>query len=134
MARQGFKNIQIQSKEDLYNTFDDSFSQSGANSKAEFLRILLDNYLNDEESNTPELRKIEEVLSSAKEDLSIATEEREKLADRLKLYETEGMKEILNKHKGEKLTFTNSIGQKMTIEINDLPDVALAIFNSVKIN
>lgn len=124
--RHGFKNIQIQAKQDLFESFEDTFNQSGTNSKAEFLRMLLDNYLEPEVSNTAALRELEESLNFANED-------KEKLSARLKLYETEGLKEILNKHKGEKLVFNNSAGQKMTIEINDLPDVFSAIFNSVKI-
>jgi hypothetical protein len=125
--RQGFKNIQIQSKQDFYELFEDTFEQSGANSKAEFLKMLIDIYLNPEEPNTKDLRNLEERLS-------LADEEKEKLSVRLGLYETEGLKAILNKHKGEKLIFRNSMNQKMTIEINDLPDVFSAIFNSVKIN
>ena len=125
--RQGFKNIQIQAKQDFFDLFEDTFEQSGANSKAEFARILIDNYLEPVDNQTPALRKIEESLR-------IASEEKEMLLARLGLYETEGMKDILKKHKGEKITFKNSRDQKMTIEINDLPDVFSAIFNIVKIN
>ena len=125
--RQGFKNIQIQAKQDFYELFEDTFEQSGANSKAEFTKMLIENYLNPEESNSKDLGKLEE-------NLNLSNQEKEKLAVRLSLYETEGLKDILNKHKGEKLIFRNSMGQKLTIEINDLPDVFSAIFNSVKIN
>lgn len=125
--RHGFKNIQIQSKPELYETFEDLFTQSGANSKAEFLSWMIDKYLLPEESSSPSLKKIEESLINA-------IKEKDELIARLELYETEGMKEILNRHKGEKLTFKNSGGQKMTIEINDLPDVFSAIYNSVKIS
>jgi hypothetical protein len=131
--RAGFKNIQIQAKSELYDLFDDTMAQSGANSKAEFLRILVDNYLNPEETNTPDLRKAEENLRVSEESLRIAIEEQNNLAARLTLYETEEMKAILSKHKGKTLVFTNSGGQKMTIEILDLPDVFSAIFHSVKI-
>lgn len=131
--RAGFKNIQIQAKPEMYELFEDTYAQSGANSKSEFQRILLDNYLNPEETNTPDLRKAKESLRISEESLRIANEEKNNLASRLALYETEGMKAILSKHKGEKLVFTNSGGQKMTIEINDCPDIFSAIFNSVKI-
>ena len=124
--RQGFKNIQIQAKQDFYELFEDTFEQSGANSKAEFTKMLIENYLNPEESNSKDLGKLEESLN-------LANQEKEKLSARLGLYETEGLKNILNKHKGEKLIFRNSTGQKMTIEINSLPEVFSAIFNSVKI-
>lgn len=124
--RAGFKNIQIQAKPDLYELFEDTFQQSGANSKAEFQRILLDNYLSPEESNTPALKK-------AEENLILANEEIDMLMDRMALYETEDLKAILNKHKGEKLKFQNSSGKTVNIEINDLPDVFSAILNSVKI-
>ena len=124
--RQGFKNIQIQAKQDFYELFEDTFEQSGANSKAEFTKMLVENYLNPEESNSKDLLKLEESLN-------LANQEKEKLSARLGLYETEGLKNILNKHKGEKLIFRNSTGQKMTIEINSLPEVFSAIFNSVKI-
>jgi len=131
--RAGFRNIQIQAKPEMYELFEDTYLQSGANSKAEFQRILLDNYLNPEDSNTSELRKAEESLKTIEENLRIANEEKVKLMSRLGLYETEEMKTVLKKHKGEKLVFKNSNGAKMTIEINDLPDVFSAIFNSVKI-
>ena len=131
--RAGFRNIQIQAKSELFDLFEDTYPQSGANSKAEYLRILIDNYLNPEDSNTPDLRKAEENLKISEESLKIANEEKNNLASRLSLYETEGLKSIFNKHKGETLTFTNSGGKKMTIEINDLPDVFSAIFNTVKI-
>lgn len=131
--RKGFFNIQIQSKQELFDLFEDTLAQSGANSKAEFLRSLIDSYLNPEESNTSELRKLEESLKTLEENLRAANEEKDKLVSRLELYETEEMKAVLKKHKGEKLVFKNSNGEKMTIEINDLPDVFSAIFNSVKI-
>lgn len=124
--RQGFRNLQIQMKQNLFDSFEDTFTQSGANTKAEFLSWLIDKYLAPEESNAPDTRELEESLR-------IATEETEKLSARLGLYETEEMIQILNDHKGEKLTFNNSKGQKMTIEIRDLPDVFSAIFNAVKI-
>jgi hypothetical protein len=124
--RPGFKNIQIQAKPNLYELFEDTFNQSGANSKAEFQRILLDNYLYQEESNSSVLKKAEESLINSEEEIN-------KLTARLALYETEDLKAVLNKHKGETLVFKNSSGTKMTIEINDLPDVFSAIFNSVKI-
>lgn len=124
--RQGFKNIQIQAKQDFYELFEDTFEQSGANSKAEFTKMLVENYLNPEESNTKDLVKLEESLN-------LANQEKEKLLNRLALYEIDEMKEILKKHKGEKLSFKNSKGIKMNIEVNDLPDVFSAIFNTVKI-
>lgn len=131
--RSGFKNIQIQCKQDFYDLFEDTFQQSGANSKAEFAKTLIENYLNPEEFNTPELRKAIESATKANENIDLLTKEINKLESRLALYETEELKEVLSNHKGEKSVFKNSKGQSTTIEINDLPDVFSAIFNSVKI-
>jgi len=138
--RQGFKNIQIQSKQELYDLFEDTLAQSGANSKAEFLRTLIDSYLNPEESNSADLKKSEESLRKSEEDLraseenlKIANEDKQKLLARLGLYETDELKAILKKHQGERLVLNNYQGKRVSIEINDLPDVFLAIFNSVKI-
>ncbi len=125
--RTGFKNIQIQAKPELFDLYEDTYSQSGTNSKGEFQRMLLENYLNPEDSNLSGLKQAQENLKNLEEEKKI-------LSFRLALYETDGMKEILEKHKGEKLVFKNVTGKKMTIEINDLPDVFSAIFNSVKIN
>ena len=69
--RQGFKNIQIQAKQDFFDLFEDTFEQSGANSKAEFARILIDNYLEPVDTQTPALRKIEESLKVSNEEKEI---------------------------------------------------------------
>lgn len=131
--RPGSKNIQIQCRQDFYELFEDTFQQSGANSKAEFARTLIDSYLNPEESNSADLRKSEEALRTSEENLKIANEDKQKLLTRLGLYETEEMKAILKKHQGEKLVLNNYQGKRVSIEINDLPDVFFVIFNSVKI-
>lgn len=57
LLKKGFKNIQIVAKEDFYTEFEDVYQQSGANSKGEFLRILLENYLNPDFENA--VKKIE---------------------------------------------------------------------------
>lgn len=131
--RPGFHNIQIQSKLDLYELFEDTFQQSGTNSKAEFLKILIDNYLEPDQSSTPSQKTLDEENKKLKESLKAAGETEERLLSRLSLYETDKMKSILEKHKGEKLRFNNYEGQRVTIEISDLPDVFTAIINSVKI-
>ncbi|MFA6923109.1 MAG: hypothetical protein WC223_02545 [Bacteroidales bacterium] len=46
MIRKNFKNIQIMAKVELWEHFNDIFMQSEANSKGEFLSMLLENYLN----------------------------------------------------------------------------------------
>jgi len=48
MIKNGFSNIQIVAKNEMKIEFEDIFQQSGANSKGEFIRILLDNYLQPE--------------------------------------------------------------------------------------
>ena len=138
--RPGSKNIQIQCKQDFYELFEDTFQQSGANSKAEFARTLIDNYLNPEENAdkaTKEKEKLAKEFSlfeaEALNDLKSIEKEKEELSNRLALYETDEMKAILKKHKGEKLVLNNYQGKRVSIEINDLPDVFFAIFNSVKI-
>lgn len=131
--RPGFKNIQIQCKQDFYELFEGIFQESGANSRAEFARMLLDNYMEPEQANTPALKTLESEIQGLKDSLKIAAETEKGLLSRLSLYETDKMKSILEKHKGEKLRFNNYEGQRVTIEISDLPDVFTAIINSVKI-
>jgi predicted DNA-binding protein YlxM (UPF0122 family) len=131
--RPGFKNIQIQAKQDLYDLFEETFRASGANTKAEFLNWLLEGYLNPEESSSKD-SKVQKDLEAVNDNLNKVNSEIETLKNRLALYETNQLKKIFDEHKGEKLSFTNAHGKKMVIEINDLPDVFSAIFNSVKID
>ena len=44
--KKDFKNIQVQARPDLFELFQDTFDQSGSNSKGEFLGMLLECYLN----------------------------------------------------------------------------------------
>lgn len=143
--RAGFKNIQIQSKLDLFEQFEDAYEQSGANSKAEFLRIILDNFLNPEDVDNTSRKKIGAELKQleadhaieigkVRDELKSKSEEVESLKTRLSLYETDKMKTILANHKGEQLRFTNSEGEKINVVIADLPDVFTAILNSVEIS
>ena len=140
MARRNFKNIQIQSKQELAELFEDTYQQSGTNSKAEFLNILLDNYLNPEQEDGPSdmnliLAKEE---SEHKADTLTAentslTKENKSLKTRLSVYENDILKRLLKKHMGKKLHFLNTNGEMVDIEVSDLPDVYNAVINSIKI-
>jgi len=57
MITKGFVNIQASVKEDFKAQFEDVFNSSGANSKGEFLRILLENYLSPDFESA--LKKVE---------------------------------------------------------------------------
>lgn len=141
MARRtGFKNIQIQGKAELSDLFDETYEQSGANSKAEFLNILLDEYLNPQVENkntskelvfkNEELEKsnqaFEQELAAVNEELSVANA-------RLALYENDILKQLLDKHQGKTLKFRNPQGEPVHITVNDLPDVFKAVINSIQV-
>lgn len=135
--RTGFKNIQIQGKSELAELFEDSYEQSGTNSKAEFLNVLLETYLNpvDQESGKvknllTEKEEIEKQSVSLENGLTEAQSQIQTLKARLEKYETEFLKKLLEKHKGKTLKFRNPKGERVQITINDLPDVNQAIINS----
>lgn len=109
--RPGFKNIQIQAKQDLYDLFEETLRASGANTKAEFLNWLLEGYLNPDESNSKD-SKVQKDLEIVNENLKQVNSEKETLKNRLALYETDQLKNIFEEHKGEKLSFTNANGKK----------------------
>lgn len=138
--RAGFKNIQIQAKTDLADTFEDVYEQSGTNSKAEFLGTLIDNYLNPDTTISNKAATIEKQKNELSGQLqSIETENSElstenaTLKERMKHYENDILNKLFLKHKGKKLKFRNPLGKSVSIEINDLKDVYTAVINSIEI-
>ena len=138
--RAGFKNIQIQSKIELAEQFEDAFQQSGANSKAEFLGILLDEWLNPDVTSSKkateainEKNELFEKLQSAN-DLNNENEEKiALLTESLNHYENETLMSLLAKHQGKKLRFTSPVGKEIELVINDVKDVYTAVINSIKV-
>lgn len=139
--RNNFKNIQIQGKIELAELFEDTYQQSGANSKGEFLSTLLDEYLNPEEIASKKVEEIEKEkneLSGELQDISREKEEVEAentvLQERLKHYENEFLTKVFTKNKGKKLQFKSTMtGKKMEIEINDPKDAFTAIIHSIQV-
>jgi len=131
--RVGFKNIQIQSKKPLADLFEDTYQQSGANSKGEFLHILLNDYLNPDVTFSQKAADAETQLSAVSEEKSELLEENEKLKNLLKHYENDILLKVFVKHKGEKLNFRNPAGKKVQIEINEPKDAYTAIINSIEV-
>lgn len=138
--RPGFKNIQIQSKLELFELFEDTYQQSGANSKAEFLGILLEDYLHPESVASSKIGEIEAECNTLSESLKESKTKIEELEakinikeERLSHYENDDLKKLLKKHYGKKLSFKNIKGKKMEIVINDLRNVYTAIMNSIQI-
>jgi|GEM_PF-6455900 hypothetical protein len=142
MTRKNFKNIQIQGKIELAELFEDTYEQSGANSKGEFLNILLDTYLNpnqktEDTGNVKQLLSEKENLEAQKENLdkemNEAQAENQQLKVRLGLYENDILKKLLKKHKGKTLHFRNPEGDLVNVDVFDLPDVYKALINSIEV-
>lgn len=138
--RTGFKNIQVQGKIELAELFEDTYEQSGANSKAEFLGILIDEYLNPKQQNKDNLtslvaekEEIERSVSELKADLDNLNQEKDELKGRLAIYENDLLKKLLKKHAGKTLKFRNPQGERIHLTISDLPDVYQAVINSIQI-
>jgi len=142
MSRKNFKNIQIQGKIELAELFEDTYEQSGANSKAEFLNILLDTYLNPNSKNEnpgkvkellSEKENLEGEKSNLDQELTQSQEENQQLKARLELYENDILKKLLKKHKGKTLHFRNPAGELVNVDVSDLPDVYKALINSIEV-
>ncbi len=97
--RNNFKNIQIQGKNELAELFDDTYEQSGANSKGEFLSILLDEYLNPEEKTSKKVNEIEKEKDDLSEELNLISQEKADLSEELETISLE--KTELEKEKNE---------------------------------
>ncbi|MGQ8335654.1 hypothetical protein ACUNWD_03830 [Sunxiuqinia sp. A32] len=138
---EGWKNIQIRAKHELMELFDDSYQQSGSNSKSEFLNILLENYLNPDEAGSKRAAEIEKEKNELSKQLQTTTEEREKfesentvLTERLKHYENEFLTKAFTKNKGQTLKFRSTMtGKRIEVTINDLKDTFTAIIHSIQI-
>lgn len=152
--RPGFRNIQIQGKIELADLFEDTFQQSGCNSKGEFLNVLLDDFLNPEEAISKkaedvekeknqieytnnlleeEKHQIENQLDTALSDNIEKDETIEMLQEKIDHYENDMLHSLLNKHKGKRLKFKSTKGEKVEIQINSIEDVYTAIINSIKV-
>ncbi|HBL75114.1 MAG: hypothetical protein A2W90_15230 [Bacteroidetes bacterium GWF2_42_66] len=138
--RIGFKNIQIQAKSDLAALFEDTYEQSGTNSKAEFIGVLVDNYLNPDSTISLKAATIErqkdelsgklQTIENENNDLS---SENALLKERIKHYENDILTKLFLKHKGKKLKFRNPVGKLVNIEVNDIKDAYTAVINSIEI-
>ncbi len=135
MIKKDFKNIQVQARPDLFTLFQDTFEQSGSNSKGEFLGMLLECYLNPDHEGA--IKKIE-----ANFEIQKATLEREKqnLVDQVNNRDVFSPKiismlqPVLDKNRGNMARFTNKkTGETEEIEVNTLEDVLTVILKSIKI-
>lgn len=139
--RPGFKNIQIQAKHELAELFDDTFSQSEASSKSEFLRILIDSYLNPEDSSSRKIDEVEKEKNELSGQLQTISKENEgleaentTLKERIKHYENEYLTKVFTKNKGKELKFRSSMTNKrIQVVINDPKDAYTAIIHSINI-
>lgn len=137
--RPGFKNIQIQARHELSELFDDTFNQSGANNKPEFLRILVDNYLNPDTSISKKAEDIEKEKNELSGELQSINQEKDEieaentvLKERIKHYENEFLTKVFTKNKGQELKFRSSMTNKwMQVVVNDLKDAYTAIIHSI---
>ncbi len=136
----GFKNIQIQGKIELADLFEDTFRQSGANSKGEFLGNLLEDYLNPDLSMSKKASEKEAENKELSEKLSLLVEsnddkdsEIQELHGRLTHYENDILQSLFIKHKGKRLKFRAISGKMISIEVNNIKDVYTAVINSIKV-
>lgn len=136
--RPGFKNIQIQAKQDLAELFEDTFNQSDANNKPEFLRMLVDNYLDPDASISAIAENVEKEKNELSGQLQTVSKENEELEnentvlkERIKHYENDILTKAFTKNKGKKLKFRSTSGKKIELEIKDLKDAYTAIIHSI---
>ncbi len=136
MIKKEFKNIQVQSRPELFALFEDTFQQSGANSKSEFLGMILENYLNPDHENA--VRKIQSDFSREKEQFE---NERKSLIDQVNNRKpfseeiTALLTPVLNKYQGKKATFLSKLtNEDEEITVNTLEDVLKTILQTIKID
>lgn len=136
MMKKDFKNIQVQARPDLFDSFQDTFEQSGANSKGEFLGMLLECYLNPDHESV--VKKLE--LNFEKERAAFE-KEKQALIDQVNARSmftpeiTAMLQPVLDNNKGQTARFTNrKTGETEEIEVNTLEDILIVILKSVSIN
>jgi hypothetical protein len=135
MIKKEFKNIQVQARPDLFTLFEDTFQQSGANSKGEFLGALLENYLNPDHESA--VRKVQTDFGKEKE--SWENEKRslvEQVGSRKQFSEeiTAFLTPVLDKYKGQKATFRSQLTKEVEeITVNTLEDALKVILQCTKI-
>lgn len=104
MARPNFKTLSIAVSNEFMEHFNDMFQQSGSNSKGEFLRTLLENWLNPDYEGA--VKKVEAVknneINEVKTELHSLCEINEDLEQKVSFYEAT-LKPLLDRVKGKKL-------------------------------
>jgi hypothetical protein len=145
MVKKDFKNIQVQARPELFTMFEDTFQQSGANSKGEFLGMLLENYLNPDYDNAlkkaqTDFNKEREALENEKKSLTTQLANRQQFSPRI----SELLGPVLKKFQKQKAYFKtpemsdNEEGKGKgpvteEVEINTLEDALYVVLKSIKI-
>lgn len=136
MIKKDFKNIQVQARPDLFALFQDTFEQSGSNSKGEFLGMLLESYLNPDHESA--VKKIESNFAKEK---AAFEKEKQSLTEQVNSRAMfspeiiEMLQPVLDKNKGQIAKFPNPKTKEMEeIEVNTLEDALTVILKSIKIN
>lgn len=136
MIKKEFKNIQVQARPELFTLFEDTFQQSGANSKGEFLGILLESYLNPDHESV--VKKVQNDFGKEKE--SWENEKKslvEQVGSRKQFSEevTAFLAPILDKYKGQKAIFRSQLTKEVEeITINTPEDALKTILQCTKID
>ncbi len=105
----GFSNIQISAKVDFKKHFEEIYQESEANSKGEFLSILLDNYLNPDYEKA--VKRVENEKNKELMNLqTCSTEKTDKLEQELN-----EAKEKLNEVKSELNGYTSQLDRYLQI-------------------
>ncbi|MCX6221294.1 MAG: hypothetical protein NTZ69_09905 [Bacteroidia bacterium] len=136
MIKKEFKNIQVQARPDLFTLFEDTFQQSGANSKGEFLGMLLENYLNPDHEGA--IRKVQNDFSKEKE--AWENEKRslvDQVGSRKQFSEeiTALLTPVLDKYKGQKAIYRSQLTKEVEeITVNTLEDALKTILQTIKVD
>jgi len=137
MIKKDFKNIQVQARPELYDLFQDTFEQSGSNSKGEFLGVLLETYLNPDHESV--VKKLQSSFDKERENF---VREKQNLIDQANQNQKETFspaimdfyKPILDKVKGQTVKFPDrKTNELKVLEVNTVEDVINIILNSIEI-
>ena len=127
--KEGFANIQIVGRVVLRDDFEDIYIQSGANSKGEFLRMLLNNHLHPqkEQPNDETITNLHNVVEAKDSAL-------DKLEKRLAIYEKNPvLQQILHKLKGTEYKFRDNQRHNRSIFVNEVKDVFTIVMLTLKV-
>ncbi|MFB6319959.1 hypothetical protein [Saccharicrinis sp. FJH54] len=138
MPSKNQKNINVRAHIETAELFQDTFEQSGANSKGEFISMLLENYLNpDYESKVKAVKDQVDKKGKENESLLLKLNEANTTATMLEneiAFFDEKLDPILQNHLGELVAIKDpETKEKVEIEINSIQDVFEVIMKSVKI-